>query len=67
MAHRIQNLANPNKITYLDGKSPKKDKAEDFIYLDIQIYELVNHLGTDGAIKYLKNKIKTIKDMKGGK
>ena len=64
MAHRIQNLANPNKITYMSG-IPKKDKAEDFIYLDIQIYELVNHLGTDGAIKYLKNKIKAIKDMEG--
>ena len=64
MAHRIQNLANPNKITYLDGKSPKK-QPEDFIYLDIQIYELVNHLGTDEAIKYLKNKIKAIKDMEG--
>ena len=66
MVHRIENLASNNKITYLDGKS-KKDKAEDFIYLDIQIYELVNHLGTDEAIKYLQNKIKAIKDMEGGK
>ena len=61
---RIQNQAKPGNTTYLSGK-PKKDKAEDFIYLDIQIYELVNHLGTDEAIKYLKNKIKAIKDMEG--
>ena len=66
MVHRIENQASTNKITYLDGKSPKK-QPEDFIYLDIQIYELVNHLGTDEAIKYLKNKIKAIKDMEGGK
>ena len=65
MAHRIQNQANPNKITYLDGKA-KKD-LDSFIYLDIQIYELVNHLGTDGAIQYLKDKIKLIKAMEGGK
>ena len=66
MVHRIQNEAKPGNTTYLSGK-PKKDKAEDFIYLDIQIYELVNHLGADGAIKYLKNKIKLIKAMEGGK
>ena len=66
MAHRIQNEASKNKITYISGK-PKKDKAEDFIYLDIQIMELYSHLGADGAIKYLKNKIKTIKAMEGGK
>ena len=64
MVHRIQNEAKPGNTTYLSGK-PKKDKAEDFIYLDIQIYELVNHLGADGAIKYLKNKIKLIKAMEG--
>ena len=63
---RIQNEAKPNKITYLSGKPPK-DKAEDFIYLDLQIMELFIRLGADEAIKYLKDKIKQIKAMEGGK
>ena len=63
---RIQNQAKPNNTRYLDGK-PKKDKAEDFIYLDLQIMELYIRLGADEAIKYLKDKIKQIKAMEGGK
>ena len=60
-------LGDKTNIVYMDGKAPKKDKAEDdFIYLDIQIYELVNCLGTERAIKYLQNKIKQIKKMQGG-
>ena len=65
MAH-ISNQASKNKVTYMNGKAPK-DKAEDFIYLDLQIMELYSRLGGDEAIKYLKDKIKTIKTMEGGK
>ena len=63
---RIQNQAKPDNTTYLSGKPPKKDKAEDFIYLDLQIMELYSRLGADEAIKYLKDKIKLIKTMEGG-
>ena len=66
MAH-ISNQASKTKVTYLNGKAPKKDKAEDFIYLDLQIMDLYNRLGAEEAIKYLKDKIKRIKQMEGGK
>ena len=60
-------LGDKTNTVYMDGKAPKEDKAEDdFIYLDIQIYELVNCLGTERAIKYLQNKIKQIKAIQGG-
>lgn len=65
MEHRIQNLASKNKVTYMSGK-PNKDTVDDFIYLDLQIYELVSCLGTDRAVQYLKDKIKQIKAMEGG-
>ena len=58
-------LGDKTNTVYMNGKAPK-DKAEDFIYLDIQIYELVDCLGTDRAIKYLQDKIQTIKKMQGG-
>ena len=64
---RISNEASKTKVTYMSGKPPKKDKAEDFIYLDLQIMELYSRLGAEEAIKYLKDKIKTIKAMEGGK
>ena len=60
-------LGDKTNTVYMNGKPTKKDKAEDdFIYLDIQIYELVSCLGTDRAIKYLQDKIQTIKKMQGG-
>ena len=62
MAQTIRNQASKTKVTYMNGK-PKKDKAEDFIYLDLQIMELYSRLGGDEAIKYLQNKIKQIKKM----
>ena len=62
---RISNEASKTKVTYMNGKAPK-DKAEDFIYLDLQIMELYSRLGGDEAIKYLKDKIKLIKTMEGG-
>ena len=61
---RISNEASKTKVTYMNGKAPK-DKAEDFIYLDLQIMELYSRLGAEEAIKYLKDKIKTIKTMEG--
>ena len=64
---RIENQAKPSNTTYLDGKAPKDKAEDDFIYLDIQIYELVSCLGTDRAIKYLQDKIKQIKKMESGK
>ena len=68
MAQTIRNQASKTKVTYMSGKPTKKDKAEDdFIYLDIQIYELVSCLGTERAIKYLQDKIKQIKKMESGK
>ena len=62
---RIQNEAKPNKITYLDGRPPKDNKLDSFIYLDIQIMELYSCLGAEEAIKYLKDKIELIKTMEG--
>ena len=60
-------LGDTTNTVYMNGKPTKKDKAEDdFIYLDIQIYELVSCLGTDRAIKYLQDKIKQIKAIQGG-
>ena len=64
MAH-ISNQASKNKVIYLNGKAPKKDKAEDFIYLDLQIMDLYGRLGAEEAIKYLKDKIQLIKTMEG--
>lgn len=65
MVH-ISNQASKNKVTYMSGK-PKKDTVEDYsYYLDIQIYSMVDCVGTDEAIKYLQDKIQTIKKMQGG-
>ena len=66
MAQTIRNQASKTKVTYLNGKPPKKDKAEDFIYLDLQIMDLYSRVGAEQAIKYLKDKIQTIKKMQGG-
>ena len=62
---RIENQAKPSNTTYLNGKAPE-DKAEDFIYLDLQIMDLYRRLGAEEAIKYLKDKIKRIKQMEQG-
>ena len=63
---RIENQAKPDNTIYLDGRPPKDNKLDSFIYLDIQIMELYSCLGAEEAIKYLKDKIKTIKAMEGG-
>ena len=62
---RIQNQAKPDNTTYLSGKAPK-DKAEDFIYLDLEIWNMLSILGQKETIKYLQDKIQTIKKMQGG-
>ena len=64
MAH-ISNQASKTKVTYLNGKAPK-DKAEDFIYLDLEIWNMLSILGQKETIKYLQDKIQTIKKMQGG-
>ena len=62
---RISNQASKNKVTYMNGKAPK-DKAEDFIYLDLEIWNMLSILGQKETIKYLQDKIQTIKTMQGG-
>ena len=62
---RIQNQAKPDNTTYLSGKAPKDD-LDSFIYLDLQIMDLYSRVGAEQAIKYLKDKIQTIKKMQGG-
>lgn len=65
MAHRIQNEASKNKITYISGK-PKKDSINDYsYYLDVQIYQMAQSIGAEEAIQYLQDKIKTIKKEAG--
>ena len=65
MAQTIRNQASKNKVTYMSGKAPK-DKAEDFIYLDLEIWNMLSILGQKETIKYLQDKIQTIKKMQGG-
>ena len=65
MAHRIQNEASKNKITYMSG-IPKKDSINDYsYYLDVQIYQMAQSVGAEEAIQYLQDKIKTIKKEAG--
>ena len=64
MAH-ISNQASKTKVTYLNGKAPK-DKTEDFIYFDLEIWNMLSILGQKETIKYLQDKIQTIKKMQGG-
>ena len=66
MAQTIRNQASKTKVTYMSGKPPKKDKAEDFIYLDLEIWNMLSILGQKETIKYLQDKIKQIKKMQGG-
>lgn len=57
-------LGDKTNTVYMDGKAPK-NTIQDFIYLDIEIMELYSRLGGKEAIKYLQDKIKTIKAMEG--
>ena len=65
MAQTIRNQGSKTKVTYMSGKAPK-DKAEDFIYLDLEIWNMLSILGQKETIKYLQDKIQTIKKMQGG-
>lgn len=58
-------LGDKTNTVYMDGKAPK-DKAEDFIYLDLEIWNMLSILGQKETIKYLQDKIQTIKKMQGG-
>ena len=63
---RIQNQAKPDNTTYLSGKPPKKDdKYYNTTQLSALIYEMAQIKGQDETIQYLKDKIKTIKQMEG--
>ena len=67
MAH-ISNQASKNKVTYLNGKAPKDDKYYNTTQLSCLIYEMANIKGCDETIKYLQDKVKTLKSIsKGGK
>ena len=57
-------LGDKTNTVYMDGKAPK-DKAEDFIYLDLEIWNMLSILGQKETIKYLQDKIKLIKQMEG--
>ena len=64
---RIQNQAKPDNTTYLSGKPPKKeDTYYNTTQLSCLIYEMAQIKGQDETIKYLKDKIQTIKKMQGG-
>ena len=63
---RIQNQANPDNTQYLSGKPNKDDKYYNTTQLSCLIYEMANIKGCDETIKYLKDKIQTIKKMQGG-
>ena len=65
MAH-ISNQASKNKVTYMDGKAPKDDKYYNTTQLSALIYEMAQIKGQEETIKYLKDKIQTIKKMQGG-
>ena len=58
-------LGDKTNTVHMDGKAPK-DKAEDFIYLDLEIWNMLSILGQKETIKYLQDKIQTIKKMQGG-
>ena len=63
---RIQNQAKPDNTTYLSGKHNKDDKYYNTTQLSCLIYEMAQIKGQDETIKYLKDKIQTIKKMQGG-
>ena len=63
---RIPNSAKKEKITYLSGKPPKKDKYYNTTQLSCLIFEMSYIRGQDETIQYLQDKIKQIKAMEGG-
>ena len=65
---RIQNQAKPDNTQYLSGKPNKDDKYYNTTQLSCLIYEMANIKGCDETIKYLQDKVKTLKSIsKGGK
>ena len=63
---RIQNQAKPDNTTYLSGKPNKEDTYYNTTQLSCLIYEMAQIKGQEETIKYLKDKIQTIKKMQGG-
>ena len=66
MAQTIRNQASKTKVTYLNGKAPKEDTYYNTTQLSALIYEMAQIKGQDETIKYLQDKIQTIKKMQGG-
>ena len=66
MAQTIRNQASKTKVTYMSGKPPKEDTYYNTTQLSCLIYEMAQIKGHDETIKYLKDKIQTIKKMQGG-
>ena len=60
-------LGDKTNTVYMDGKAPKEDTYYNTTQLSCLIYEMANIKGQDETIQYLKDKIKTIKTMEGGK
>ena len=61
-------LGDKTNTVYMDGKAPKEDTYYNTTQLSCLIYEMANIKGQDETIKYLQEKIKTLKSIsKGGK
>lgn len=59
-------LGDKTNTVYMDGRAPKDDKYYNDTQLSCLIYEMTNVKGCDETIKYLQDKIQTIKKMQGG-
>ena len=60
-------LGDKTNTVYMDGKAPKEDTYYNTTQLSCLIFEMANIKGQDETIQYLKDKIKQIKAMEGGK
>ena len=61
-------LGDKTNTVYMDGKAPKEDTYYNTTQLSCLIFEMANIKGQDETIKYLQEKIKTLKSIsKGGK
>ena len=58
-------LGDKTNTVYMDGKAPKEDTYYNTTQLSCLIYEMAQIKGQEETIKYLKDKIKTIKTMEG--
>ena len=58
-------LGDKTNTVYMDGKAPKEDTYYNTTQLSCLIFEMAQIKGQEETIKYLKDKIKTIKQMEG--